>query len=65
MLEGYTARGKTTTALTSRGRCAMIDMDNQAWLSVGRFDFLSPLAKMIAQWDDRPPMRSHVMVEMS
>jgi hypothetical protein len=33
----------------------MIDMDNQAWLSVGRFDFLSPLPQMLTAWDDLQP----------
>ena len=47
LLEGDSGDGKTTTAYTSRGRIAHIDIDNQAYLTVGRFPWLSPSAAML------------------
>lgn len=47
LLEGDTGDGKTTTLYTSRGDIAHIDIDNQAYLSVGRFPWLSTVAEML------------------
>lgn len=50
MIEGDAGAGKSVTARTSRGPCAVIDIDNQMWIYPSQtpgMDYLSPLATLV------------------